>query len=108
MDFSVRQVIIFGSDYQRKVTLEFDKTGNKLFNYAYRIRTDYLNIVYVVDCLDDEDNGRLVAVDRNDRLKFTYDAHTEFGIVQSEGITITPGDNIVVADYHNKSLYILI
>ncbi|CAG2202443.1 unnamed protein product [Mytilus edulis] len=26
-DFSVRQVIIFGSDYQRKVTLEFDKRG---------------------------------------------------------------------------------
>ncbi|VDI57327.1 Hypothetical predicted protein [Mytilus galloprovincialis] len=107
MDFSVRQVIIFGSDYQRKVTLEFDKTGNKLFNYAYRIRTDSLNIVYVVDCLDDEDNGRLVAVDRNDRLKFTYEAHTEFGIFQPEGITITPSDNIVVADYHNKSLHVI-
>ncbi|VDI57326.1 Hypothetical predicted protein [Mytilus galloprovincialis] len=72
-DFSVRQVIIFGSDYQRKVTLEFDKKGNKLFSYVHRIRTDSRNVVYVIDCLDNDNNGRIVAVDRNGRLKFTYD-----------------------------------
>ncbi|CAC5377203.1 unnamed protein product [Mytilus coruscus] len=106
-NFSVRQVIIFGSDYQRKVTLEFDKKGNKLFSYAFRIRTDSRNIVYVIDGFDVDNNGRIVAVDRNGRLKFTYDGQKDLGTFKPEGITITPSDNIVVADLANDSLHVM-
>ncbi|XP_052064400.1 uncharacterized protein LOC127704398 [Mytilus californianus] len=106
-DFSVRQVIIFGSDYQRKITLEFDKKGNKLFRYALRIRTDSKNVVYVSDRFDNDGNGRIVAVDRNGRLKFTYDGQTYSETFQPQGITITPNDNIVVADYDNDALHVI-
>ncbi|CAG2209159.1 unnamed protein product [Mytilus edulis] len=106
-DFSVRQVIIFGSDYQRKVTLEFDKEGNKLFSYAYRIRTDSRNVVYVIDLGVNDINGKLVAVDRSGRLKFTYNGHKDLRKFKPEGITITPSDNIVVADLANDALHVL-
>ncbi|VDI57316.1 Hypothetical predicted protein [Mytilus galloprovincialis] len=106
-DFSVRQVILFGSDYQRKVTLEFDKEGNKLFSYANRIRTDSRNVVYVIDRFDNANHGRIVAVDINGRLKFTYDGPKGLGTFQPEGTTITPSDNIVVADYNNKALHVI-
>ncbi|CAC5413472.1 unnamed protein product [Mytilus coruscus] len=106
-DFSVRQVIVFGSDYQRKVTLEFDKKGNKLFSYAARIRTDSRNVVYVIDHFDNDKNGRIVAVDRNSRLRFIYDGHKDLKTFQPEGITITPSDNIVVADRGNDALHVL-
>ncbi|XP_052084679.1 uncharacterized protein LOC127721878 [Mytilus californianus] len=105
-DFSVRQVIIFGSDYQRKVTLEFDKKGNKLFSYAGRIRTDSRNVVYVIDRFDSDINGRMVAVDRNGRLKFTYDGQTDIVTFQPVGITISPSDNIVVSDRGNDALQV--
>ncbi|CAC5423348.1 unnamed protein product [Mytilus coruscus] len=106
-DFSVRQVIIFGRDYQRKITLEFDKKGNKLFSYTLRIRTDSRNVVYVLDSFDDDDNGRVVAVDRNGRLKFTYDGQTDLVTFQPTGITITPSNNIVVSDRGNDALHVI-
>ncbi|CAG2230379.1 unnamed protein product [Mytilus edulis] len=106
-DFSVRQVIIFGSNYQRKETLEFDKKGNKLFSYVHRIRTDSRNVVYVIDCLDNDNSGRIVALDRHCRLKFTYDGQKNLGTFRPEGITITPSDNIVVADLPNDALHVI-
>ncbi|XP_071169215.1 uncharacterized protein [Mytilus edulis] len=106
-DFSVRQVIIFNSDYQRKFTLEFDKKGNKLFSYALHIRTDSKNVVYVVDCFDRQKNGRIVAVDRNGCIKFIYDGQNRLGTFKPYAITVTQSDNIVVADYSNDALHVI-
>ncbi|CAC5377202.1 unnamed protein product [Mytilus coruscus] len=106
-DFSVRQVIIFNSNYQRKVTLEFDKKGNKLFSYALRIRTDSRNVVYVIDRVDSDNKGRIVAVHGNGRLKFTYDGQLYSEIFKPQGITITPSDNIVVSDSGKNALHVI-
>ncbi|VDI32663.1 Hypothetical predicted protein [Mytilus galloprovincialis] len=106
-DFSVRQVIIFSGDFQRRETIELDKKGNKLFSYAYRIRTDSRNVVYVIDRFDNDSNGRIVAVDENGRLKFIYDGQKDTGTFQPNGITITPSDNIVVSDYYNEALHVI-
>ncbi|VDI57328.1 Hypothetical predicted protein [Mytilus galloprovincialis] len=106
-DFSVRQLIIFGSGYQRKVTLKFDKGGNKLFSNANRIRTDSRNVLYVIDRFDNANHGRIVAVDINGCLNLTYDGPKDLGTFQPEGITITPSDNIVVADFYNKALHVI-
>ncbi|CAC5423349.1 unnamed protein product [Mytilus coruscus] len=95
------------SDYQRKITLEFDKKGNKLFSYEDRIRTDSRNVVYVLDCLNDDDNGRVVAVNRNGRLRFTYNGMKIVGTFKPQGIAIMPGDNIVVADPCNDTLHVM-
>ncbi|CAG2244669.1 unnamed protein product [Mytilus edulis] len=106
-NFSVRQVLIFGNDYLRKNTLEVDRKGNKLFSYTFSIRTDSRNVVYVIDCLDDEDNGRVVAVDRNGRLRFIYNGQKELETFKPEGITVTQSDNIVVSDADNGALHVL-
>ncbi|CAG2230380.1 unnamed protein product [Mytilus edulis] len=106
-DFSVRQVIIFDSNYKRKVTLEFDKKGIKLFSYALRIRTDSRNVVYVIDRFDNDNNGRIVAVHRNGRLKFTFDGQTYLETFKPQGITITPSNNIVVSDSGSNALHVL-
>ncbi|CAC5423346.1 unnamed protein product [Mytilus coruscus] len=105
-DFTVRQVIILGSDYQRKVILELDIKGNKLFSHVVRIRTDSRNIVYVIDRTVSQHNEKIVAVDRSGRFKFTYDGPKDYGIFNPQGITITPIDIIVVADISNDSLHV--
>ncbi|XP_071168505.1 uncharacterized protein [Mytilus edulis] len=106
-DFSVRQVIILSSDYKRNKTIELDKKGNKLFSYALRIRTDSRNIVYIIDILDNDSNGRIVAVDRKGRLKFIYEGHKNTGTFKTKGIAITRSDNIVVTDYYNEALHVI-
>lgn len=73
-----------------------------MFSYAYRIRTVSMNVVYVDDHLGNDRNGRIVAVDRNGRLNFTYDG--EKGVFQPVGISITPSDNIVVSYRINDAL----
>ncbi|XP_063436655.1 uncharacterized protein LOC134718064 [Mytilus trossulus] len=106
-DCSVRQVIIFDSDYKRKVTSEFDKKGIKLDSYALRIRTDFRNVVYVNDRFDNDNNGRIVAIHRNGHLQFTFDGQTYLETFKPQGITITPSNNIVVSDPSSNALHVL-
>ncbi|XP_071150380.1 uncharacterized protein [Mytilus edulis] len=106
-EFSVRQVIIFDSDYERKVLLETDKKGKKLFCYPARITTDSKNVLYVADWMDEYHGGRIVAVDVNGRLKFTYNGDLYLETFLSHGIAITPSDNIILSDEKSNSLHIL-
>ncbi|XP_071148030.1 tripartite motif-containing protein 2-like [Mytilus edulis] len=104
---SVRQVIIFGSDNKRKVTLETDTTGRKLFNYPARIETDSANVLYVADWMDTDLSGRVVAVDTNGNLKFAYAGHQDLQPFFPHGIAITPSDNIILSDQSNNALHVL-
>ncbi|CAG2196036.1 TRIM2_3 [Mytilus edulis] len=90
------------------LAIHVNKDNEVIVDYAYRIRTDSRNVVYVIDRFDnDSSNGRIVAVDRNGRLKFIYDGQKDTGTFQPKGITITPSDNIVVADYYNEALHVI-
>ncbi|CAG2230370.1 E3 ubiquitin-protein ligase UPL2,E3 ubiquitin-protein ligase NEDD4-like,Probable E3 ubiquitin-protein ligase TOM1,E3 ubiquitin-protein ligase pub1,E3 ubiquitin-protein ligase Su(dx),Probable E3 ubiquitin-protein ligase hulA,E3 ubiquitin-protein ligase pub3,E3 ubiquitin-protein ligase TOM1-like,E3 ubiquitin-protein ligase NEDD4,NEDD4-like E3 ubiquitin-protein ligase WWP2,E3 ubiquitin-protein ligase UPL1,E3 ubiquitin-protein ligase ptr1,E3 ubiquitin-protein ligase Itchy,E3 ubiquitin-protein ligase HUWE1,E3 u len=71
------------------------------------IRTHSRNVVYVIDRFDSACNGRIIAVDRNGHLKFTYDGQTDKVTFQPVGITITPSDNIVVFDGGNHALHVM-
>lgn len=106
-DFSARQVVVFGSDYKRKMTFEFDPNGKRLFAYPGRIRTDSKNVIYIIDWLDKNLSGRIVAMERNGRLKFTFCRPTNFEIFKPMSIVVTPNDNIVICDYFNDALLAL-
>ncbi|CAC5377200.1 unnamed protein product [Mytilus coruscus] len=82
-DFSTRQVIILSSDYQRKVGIR--QKGR----------------------LNDDNNARIVTVDRNGHFKFMHDGPKDYETFNPQGITITPSDTIVVADSSNDSLHVL-
>ncbi|VDH95073.1 Hypothetical predicted protein [Mytilus galloprovincialis] len=104
---SVRQVINFGSYNKKKVTLEIDTKGRKLFNYPARIETDSANVLYVADWMDTDLSGRIVAVDTNGNLKFAYEGHQYLKPFFPHGIAITPSDNIILSDQSNKALHVL-
>ncbi|CAG2238370.1 unnamed protein product [Mytilus edulis] len=106
-DFSVRQVIILDGEYKRKVLLETDKKGRKLFSYPARIKTDSKNVLYIADIMDENKAGRIVAVNTNGRLKFTYNGSTDGQSFFPHGIAITPSDNIIISDWNKNSLHIL-
>lgn len=106
-NFSVRQVIIFDNDLKRRVTLENDTKGIKLFSYPARIKTDSKNVLYVADWMNEHHIGRIVAVDTNGRVKFTYNGNPDFQTFVPHGIAITPSDNIILSDYRNNALHVL-
>lgn len=106
-DFAVRQIVIFGSDYQRKVTLENDTKQKKLFMCPVRIQTDSENVIYVVDWENEEQFGKLVAVDRTGLLKFSYRGPPDIENIRPYGVAVTPKDNIILIDYRNDALHAL-
>ncbi|XP_063412080.1 uncharacterized protein LOC134694903 [Mytilus trossulus] len=106
-EFSVRQVIIFDIYFKRKVTLETDTKGRKLFSYPARIKTDSKNVLYVADWIEEDNTGRIVAVDTNGRLKFTYNGNPDLKAFSPHGIAITTSDNIILSDFKNNALHVL-
>lgn len=104
---SVRQVIIFGSDNKKKVTLETDTKRRKLFSYPARIETDSTNVLYVADWMDTDLSGRIVAVDTSGNLKFAYEGNPDLQPFFPHGIAITPSDNIILSDQSNNALHVL-
>ncbi|CAG2254136.1 unnamed protein product [Mytilus edulis] len=52
-------------------------------------------------------SGRIVAVDVNGRLKFTYNGNTDLNAFFPNGIAITPSDKIILSDYKQNALHVL-
>ncbi|CAG2230631.1 unnamed protein product [Mytilus edulis] len=106
-ELSVRRITIFGSDYQRQTNLEKDTKGRKMFTYPSFIRTDSENVLYVADMDTLDFTGRLLAVNRTERLKFSYRGPPSLGVFCPHSFAITPIDNIVLLDNLNNALHVL-
>ncbi|VDI67497.1 Hypothetical predicted protein [Mytilus galloprovincialis] len=106
-DFSVRQIAIFDIDYRRKVTLESDIKGRKLFSYPSCIRTDSKNVMYIVDSENSDWIGKLLAVARTGCVKFSYKGPPSLEEVRPKAVSITPKDNIILMDSINNALHVL-
>lgn len=106
-DFSVTQVVVFGRDYKRKITFEFDVKGNRLFTHPARIRTHSENLMCIVDWEESNRTGKIVALDRSGRLKFSYCGPTYFKFFKPISVVVTQSDIIVLSDQHNDALLAL-
>ncbi|XP_063402423.1 uncharacterized protein LOC134686678 [Mytilus trossulus] len=106
-DFSVRQIVIFGSDYRRKITLENDTKGRKLFRSPARISTDSKNVMYVADIENEDWKGKLLAIDRSGRLLFSYRGPPSLEKIGPTSLDVTPTDYIILLDVFNNALHVL-
>lgn len=104
-EFSVRQVMVFDSNLQRKIVLEYDNAGQKLFNYVFRICTDSNNIIYTIDWKNKDKSGRVLAVDRRGHVIFSYSGCSNDFVPM--GIVVTPIGNIIVTNYLTEELHVL-
>lgn len=104
-EFTVRQIVKFDSDYRRKVTLEHDTKGRKLFSYPARIHTDSKNVIYVVDSENATMAGKLLAIDRTGRLKFSYSGPSSFEHFRPT--TVAVNQKIPLYCYLNNVLIVL-
>ncbi|XP_052102873.1 uncharacterized protein LOC127736395 [Mytilus californianus] len=107
---STRQIAIFGAKNERKLTIEYDQKGRKLFSYIWRISTDSDNNIYAIDQFEKFD-GRLVALETCGRAKFIYKGHSSINTSRKPfnpmGIVITKTNIIIVSDKNNNALHAL-
>lgn len=106
-DFSVRQIVIFDSGYRRKITLENDSKGRKLFHCPSFITNDSENVIYVSDWENFDQIGKLQAVDRTGHLKFSYSGPPDQEKFRPYSIAVTPKDNIILLEQLHRSLHVL-
>lgn len=80
---SIRQVLEF-VDSKQNNTIEFSSSGKRLFAFPYRMARDSENSIYVIDTINKDIHGRIVAVDRESMLRFTYNGYKKSLSVCSE------------------------
>lgn len=79
-----------------------------MFSYPARLKTDSKSVVYVADWTEAVVfSGRIVAVDPNGHLKFTYNGYPNLPTIFPRGIAITPSNNIIISDVENNALHVL-
>lgn len=109
-EFSTRQIAFFDENKKRKLTIEYDQKGRKLFNYIWRISSDSFDSIYAIDQFEN-DEGRLIALDRSGGVKFIYEGHSSVNTSQTPfnpmGIVITKTKFIIISDKDNHALHAL-
>ncbi|XP_063417121.1 uncharacterized protein LOC134699460 [Mytilus trossulus] len=107
---SNRHIAVFGENNKRKLMIEYDQKGKKLFSYIWRISTDSDNNIYAIDLFENLD-GRLIALERSGCVKFIYKGQSSINITHRSfnpmGVAITKTNVIIVSDENNHSLHAL-
>ncbi|CAC5382970.1 unnamed protein product [Mytilus coruscus] len=109
-DKSCRKVIIFGTDGKQKQSYEYDKFKQRIFTFPFRITSNVNNDILVIDSTSNDD-GRVVGLDREGQVKWTYQGHPQdnsrkklFG--PSDIVTTSVG-HVIMTDVNNHFLHVL-
>ncbi|XP_076095307.1 uncharacterized protein LOC143065498 [Mytilus galloprovincialis] len=107
---SCRKVIIFEMDGKPKQSYEYDKHKLRLFTIPYRITTNVNNDILVIDKTSSK-NGRMVVLNREGQVKWTYQGHSQVNsgdnLFHPSDILITSVGHVIVSDFNNSALHVL-
>ncbi|XP_076103869.1 uncharacterized protein LOC143072683 [Mytilus galloprovincialis] len=105
-----RQVIMMSMDGEKEKVYHTDNKGKLIFTLPRRITTDNDNNVYVIDMLDEEERGRIVALDKTNGVRWIYTGNPDINKKQTfkpQDLVATKSDNIIVTDDHHHMIHIL-
>ncbi|XP_063431656.1 uncharacterized protein LOC134714347 [Mytilus trossulus] len=105
-----RQVIMMSMDGKKEKVYHTDNKGKLIFTVPFRITTDNDNNIYVIDILDEEYRGRIVALDKTNIVRWIYTGNPDINKKQTMkpgDLVATKSDNIIVTDDHHHMIYIL-
>jgi hypothetical protein len=106
-----RQVIMMDMDGRRENVYQYDSKDQPLFTLPRRIITDNYNNIYVIDCVANEFDDRVVALGQNGMVKWIYTGYSD---TQTKDYRFKPIDivflesyNVIVSDMDKHLLHIL-
>ncbi|XP_052096718.1 uncharacterized protein LOC127731912 [Mytilus californianus] len=108
--YSVRRVVVMNQDGFIQHTYEYDSNSQRLFSWPRRITTHNDNI-FVVDLTNKKLVGRVVVLDYEGEIQWTYTGCNSINSNQSkftpQDIAVSPNGRIVVSDRDNNAVHVL-
>ena len=102
-----RQVIMMDMDGRKEHVYQYDSKNQPLFTLPRRIITDNYNNIYVIDCVANELDDRVVALGQNGMVKWIYTGYFSDYRFTPIDVVFLELYNVVVSDVDNHLLHIL-
>ncbi|CAC5418605.1 TRIM2_3 [Mytilus coruscus] len=105
-----RQVITMNMDGRKENMYHINNKGQPIFTLPYRITTGNDNNIYVIDTLDEEGNGRIVALEKANAVRWIYLGNPDINkekTLKPDNFVATKSDNIIIIDMDNDMIHIL-
>ncbi|XP_076100761.1 uncharacterized protein LOC143069842 [Mytilus galloprovincialis] len=106
-----RKVIMMDKDgTTEKVYNGLDNEGKPLFSAPQRITSDNDNNIYVLDCLNKDWSGRIVALDKTNGLRWIYSGNADINKEQTfkpRDLVATNLNNVIITDKDSHMIHIL-
>ncbi|VDI62686.1 Hypothetical predicted protein [Mytilus galloprovincialis] len=105
-----RQVIMMSIDGKREKVYQTDNNRRPIFTLPFKITTDNDNNIYVIDNLEEDWSGRIVALNKSNGVKWTYSGNADINKEQTfkpRDLVVTKSENIIVTDADNHMIHIL-
>ncbi|CAC5418601.1 unnamed protein product [Mytilus coruscus] len=105
-----RKVIMMNMDGKKEIVYHTDNKGKPIFTLPYRITADNDNNIYVIDLLNEDWAGRIVALDKTNGGRWIYSGNTDINKKQTlkpANLVATKSDNIIITDSKHNMIHIL-
>ncbi|VDI62688.1 Hypothetical predicted protein [Mytilus galloprovincialis] len=105
-----RQVIMMTIDGRIEKVYHMDNKGKQMFTVPRRITTDNDNNIYVIDILNEDWAGKIVALDETNGVRWIYSGHPDINkehTFKPVALVATKSDNIIVTESTHHIIHIL-
>ncbi|XP_052058837.1 uncharacterized protein LOC127699134 [Mytilus californianus] len=105
-----RQVVVMDIDGKTEQVYDLDNNGKPIFSAPQRITSDNNNNIYVLDCLNKDWSGRIMALDKTNGVRWIYSGHPDINkeqTIKSKDLVATKLNNIIVTDSNHQMIHIL-
>ncbi|VDI09581.1 Hypothetical predicted protein [Mytilus galloprovincialis] len=104
-----RQVIVMDMNGRKEKMYHLDNNGQSIFTVPARITSDNDNNCYVLDRLNADFDGRIVALNKTNGIRWVYSYQyiNKQRTFTPKDLTATQSDNIIVADSTHHIIHII-
>ncbi|XP_063425557.1 uncharacterized protein LOC134709319 [Mytilus trossulus] len=103
-----RKVIVMDQDGTIENVYDQNNNGKPLFSAPQRITSDSDNNVYVLDCINKDWSGRIVALDKTNGVRWIYSGHPDINNpFRPRDLVATNLNNVIITDKDSHMIHIL-
>ncbi|XP_063426069.1 uncharacterized protein LOC134709868 [Mytilus trossulus] len=106
-----RQVVVMDIKGRTEKVYDLDNNGEPIFSAPQSIATDSDNNMYVLDRLNRDNCGRIVALDRTNGVRWIYNGNPNIRkgqvIFKPRDLAATKLKNLIITDMESNMIYIL-
>ncbi|VDI77778.1 Hypothetical predicted protein [Mytilus galloprovincialis] len=104
-----RQIVLMNKDGRIEKVYDLDNNGKPIFSAPQRITTDTDDNIYVLDTFNTEWNGRILALDKTNGVRWIYSGNPDITkeTFKPRDLISTQLNNIIITDMDSDIIHIL-